>query len=60
MYATTAQVNYLLSLASKLAGRPLRWVSEAEPYLPISKTACRNITKRDASICIDFLKAKIG
>ena len=58
MYATAAQVNYLLSLASKIAGRPLRYVSEAEPFLPISKTACRNLTKRDASICIDALKAK--
>lgn len=60
MYATPAQTNYLLSLASKLAGRPLRYISEAEPYLPISKTACRNLTRHDASICIDALKAKVG
>lgn len=60
MYATERQVTYLLSLASKLAGHPLRYISEAAPYLPISKTACRRITKRDASICIDALKAKAG
>lgn len=59
MYASRAQINFILSLASQLAGEPIRFMGQAEPYLPISKTACRNLTKSDAALCIDNLKAQI-
>jgi hypothetical protein len=61
MNATTKQIDYILSLASEVMGRPIRWVSEAESVLPISKTATRRqLSKSEASACISSLLRRLG
>ena len=58
MYATAKQTSYILALGSQVAGRSLRYIPEVEPYVSLSKTALRNLTKCDASRVIDELKRK--
>jgi hypothetical protein len=56
---TSAQENLILTLAGKITGRPVRFLSQCSELLPVSNSAIRRgLTKAEASTCIDNLQAR--
>lgn len=59
--ATDKQIDYLLSLASKVSGQQYRYLSQARRVLGVSSSQLnRGLTKTEASALIDQMKSRLG